>query len=209
MADQSVPSLSLTTTADAVVANPVDVAEVERGDLWRAQLGDPRAFARLMERHEPRLRAFVSRMSGGNPAIVDDMMQDTYLRVFRSLPSFLLGGPARFSTWLFTIAARVVIDERRSAWSRLVGHDEIDEVVDRRSGPFAEVEARQLRRRVDRALLDVSEALRAAFVLRVFCELSEAETAAALRIDVGTVKSRVSRVRAHIRRALDGGGSQW
>jgi len=195
------------TAALVRVADEETAVAQEQGHqfLRRAQLGDPRAFAALMAHHEVRLRAFVARMCGGNAAIIDDMMQNTYLRVFKALPSFLLAGHATFRTWLFTIAARVVIDERRSAWARLVSSDDLSRFVDRRPSQSDALDARELRTKVDRALLDLSEPLRAAFVLRVFCELSEAETAEALRVDVGTVKSRVSRARAYVRQALEAG----
>lgn len=193
-------SLVAAVDADVVVA----AREVDRTTLLRAQLGDPRAFATIVRLYEPRVRLFVGRMCGGNPAIVDDMLQDTFLRVFRGLHGFLFDGRAQLSTWIMTIATRTVIDERRRAWSRLTGDPDVERLVDKSVGPEGVAASAQLRRRVDLALLDVSEPLRAAFALRVFCELSEQETADVLGVDVGTVKSRVSRVRAHLRRELGG-----
>ena len=196
-------ALTLTGTADATAGPPSTTSrELDRFTLTRAQLGDPRAFSTLVRLYEARVRAFVVRMCGGNPALADDMLQETFLRVFRSLPGFVFEGRAKLSTWIMTLATRTVIDDRRRAWSRLTMDDQIQEIADRRSGPGEHADAAALRRTIDRALLDVSEPLRATFALRIFCELSEAETAEVMGVDVGTVKSRVSRVREHLRRAL-------
>jgi len=197
MTTKALAPFSATTKTTALPAR-----ELDRATLARAQLGDPIAFGTLVGLYEGRVRAFVSRMCGGNAALTDDMLQETFLRVFRSLPGFLFDGRARLSTWIMTIATRAVIDDRRRVWSRFTADEDVERMVDRSAGPDAWAEAAVLRRAIDRALLDVSEPLRATFTLRVFCELSEEETAEVLRIDLGTVKSRVSRVRDHLRRAL-------
>jgi RNA polymerase sigma-70 factor (ECF subfamily) len=176
--------------------------ELDRFTVWRAKLGDPRAFATLVGSYEPRVRAFVSRMCGGDHALVDDMMQETFLRVFRSLRRFSFDGDAKLSTWIMTIATRTVIDDRRRTKRRARLAWYLEAVVDVGTGPDEHAEAAATRQRIDRALLDLSEPIQATFTLRVFCELSEAETAAVMGIDVGTVKSRVSRCREYLRCCL-------
>jgi len=176
--------------------------EVDRLTVWRAKLGDPRAFARLVGLYEPRVRAFVSRMCGGDQIMVDDVIQDTFLGVFRALPRFSFDGEALLSTWIMTIARRTVIDDRRRAGRRARLASSLATMDPPVVGPGEHAEATAMRRQIDRALLDVSEDVQATFTLRVFCELSEAETAEVMGIDVGTVKSRVSRCRAHLRTCL-------
>lgn len=202
MSDEVVKSGALAAASSGAVAAPA--RELARAVVVRIQRGDPRAFGLLVAQYQERVHAFVLRMCGGNDALADDMAQETFLRVFRSMHGFDFDGSARLSTWIFTIATRTVIDDRRRAWSRVLCSEDIQDVVDRAPGPERYTEANLLRRRVDRALLDVAEPLRAAFVLRVFAELSEEETAAVLGVELGTVKSRLSRVRDHLRRAIGG-----
>jgi RNA polymerase sigma-70 factor (ECF subfamily) len=125
-----------------------------------------------------------------------DVAQETFMRVFRALPDWDPRGSARLSTWILTVATRAAIDElrKRTPTGALV------DVVD--SAPPPPTELRSLRHAIERALGELVPEFRAVFVLREFHELSYQEIAGALDIDVGTVKSRLSRARAELRVAL-------
>jgi RNA polymerase sigma-70 factor (ECF subfamily) len=180
--------------------------ELDEVTLRRAQRGDARAFRVLVELYHVRVYSLLWRMlerSHGS-ARVEELTQETFLRVFRSLDGFDARGPARLSTWVLTIATRLALNERRR---KLLAPTALREVVD--GGTVLEDAASALDRRhqVERlreAIDGLTPDHRAVVVLREYHELEYSEIAEALEIDVGTVKSRLSRARAALRDALGG-----
>lgn len=179
-------------------------AELDELTIARAQRGDARARRDLVERYQRPVFALLSRMmhSRDLPPGVEDLAQETFLRVFRALGSFDRDGPAKLSTWILTIASNLAIDairKRRVPIQPLdAGHDPV--------GPGrsdAEAERLRLAEVLRRAIDDLSPDHRAAFLLREYHEFEYAEIASALDIDLGTVKSRLSRARAALRRSLE------
>src|SRR5215831_16089459 len=98
-------------------------AEPELDDLTlaRAQRGDEPACRTLVERYQRPVFALLGRMCGH--ARVEDLAQETFLRVFRALPRFDRSGPARLSTWILTVATRLALDELRRRPLRTVELD--------------------------------------------------------------------------------------
>src|SRR5262245_42484489 len=86
--------------------------ELDQVTLARAQRGDEGACRTLVVTYQRPVFALLSRILRRN---VDDLAQETFLRVFRALPRFRPAGPARLSTWILTIATRLAIDELRAA----------------------------------------------------------------------------------------------
>ncbi len=84
----------------------------ERRLLDRCLAGDEDACARLVDAHARMVGTVIWRATGDH-RIVEDLAQDTFLRVFRALPSF--DRRAKLSTWIYTIAHRVAIDHLRKA----------------------------------------------------------------------------------------------
>ena len=158
-----------------------------------------RAQHALVTRYEAPVFALLSRMLPGRPrALVEDLAQDTFLKVFSSIPRFRTDGSARLSSWILTIASRVAIDHLRKEKVRARLHlvkDEGQEQPD-------VVGAREIRERVTAALDALNPEQRATFVLRQFHDLSLDEIARAEGTNVGTVKSRLSRAKAQLRAAL-------
>lgn len=178
--------------------------EIDDVTLARARRGDAAACRALVVCYQRAVFAHLSRMVGpsGQAALVEDLAQETFLRVFRALPSFSPTGPARPSTWILTIATRVAIDLLRKARPQVsLEHAELSSSERTDAG----AERRQLRDRLERALDTLSPEMRAAFVLRAFHEWSHDEIAAALEVEVGTVKSRISRARERLKQALEDG----
>lgn len=178
------------------VANPDEIDEIT---LRRAATGDRAASRVLVERYQHRVFALASRMLSRAPvATVEDIAQDTFLQVFRRLGGFDPGGPARLSTWILTIAARRAIDELRKQRPALIAAPE------RAGGQRADERAnrREVIEAIEAALADLSPELRAAFLLREYHGLEYTEIATSLGIDLGTVKSRLSRARAALREKL-------
>lgn len=186
----------------AVTPRPPD--ELDELTLARAQRGDPRARRDLVIRYQRPVFALLSRMLHGrtNLAAVEDLAQETFLRVFRALPGFVRDGPARLSTWILTIASRLAIDELRRKQLDITPLDHASEPP----GPAAadaDAERARLAATLQQAIDGLSPEFRAAFLLREYHELEYAEIADSLQIDLGTVKSRLSRARAALRRALE------
>jgi RNA polymerase sigma-70 factor (ECF subfamily) len=128
---------------------------------------------------------------------VADLVQDSLVRVLQALPRFDLAGPARLSTWILTIATRVVLNDRR----RVTPPDaklEPSACID----PATAVADVELGTAIANAVLELPENQRIAFVLRTYHDLDYGEIAEALDVDVGTIKSRLSRARAAVRDTL-------
>ena len=166
--------------------------------------GDRRAFDLLVTRH----RRAVYRLcwsASGNPADADDAAQETFVRVYRSLPSY---DPARpFGPWLRKIAWNCGLSVRRdgNAGVPRISGSEAPEAVDPAPGPEESAEGSEERRRVTDAMAGLPAELRTVLVLRAVEGLSYAEIAAAAGIPAGTVMSRLSRARERLLAALAAG----
>jgi RNA polymerase sigma-70 factor (ECF subfamily) len=82
--------------------------------LRRAQRGDEQAWRALIERFQAPVHALIWRLLAGRARHrVEDLVQETFVRVLRALPGFELAGPASLSTWILTIATRLTLNELR------------------------------------------------------------------------------------------------
>jgi RNA polymerase sigma-70 factor (ECF subfamily) len=177
--------------------------ELDELTLLRAQRGDRAAQAALIEQYQRAVFALLSRMLGHQRALVEDLAQETFLRVLRALPGFDAQGPARLCTWILTIATRLALDQvRRSArWTR-------EDAAEAGGAPLPlprpdqDAHRRAIGAELVRAVEELPPPFRAAFLLREAHGLSYDQIAEALEIDVGTVKSRLARARATLQEAL-------
>jgi RNA polymerase sigma-70 factor (ECF subfamily) len=166
--------------------------------LRRAQRGDERAWRDLVERFQQPVHALIWRLMAGRARHrVEDLVQETFVRVLRALPGFDPEGPASLSTWILTIATRLALNElRRPEASALaeepVAHERADDDADRR----------RLAAAIAAGVAQLPPAQRAVLVLREYHDLDYAEIATVLELDVGTVKSRLARARAALREHL-------
>ncbi len=128
---------------------------------------------------------------------MDDALQETYLRAFRALPRFR--GEAALATWLYRIAYNACLDELRNT-RRVVPLDSVRERVDPRPGAAETIPARQ---ELAVALAALPPADRAAVLLVDAQGFDYRSAAEVLGIPEGTIASRLSRARAHLRRFLD------
>lgn len=172
--------------------------ELDDLTVRRAQRQDAAACRALVAHYQAPVFALLGRMLGsGRRATVEDLAQDTFLAVFQRLPSFVPVGPARLSTWILTIASRRAIDELRRRRPTPIAAVEL--TADPR--PDA-IDRRALAAAIDRAVDGLAPEFRAAFLLRELHGLDYGEIAAALDIEVGTVRSRLNRARLALRAAL-------
>ena len=148
--------------------------------------GDADAVRPLIERYQRPLAAMLQRALGRTPD-VDDVFQETWIRVVRSAHRY--DPEQRFSAWLFAIAWNLVKDR----WARRVATDDVDLVTipSRERSPEELAVASDRAERVREVVARLPERLAQAVLLRFFEELSEKEVAERLGIPVGTVKSRI------------------
>lgn len=192
----------MTSTVTALrIARATD-AEPDADTVVAAARGERWAQAVVLDRYAQPVWALVCRVLGraGRGHLAEDISQDALLAVLRSLPRYEPQIPSRFGAWVLTIAARTALSEirrRRELAPMIEIADDDAPAPDRRA------EGRDLERAVSIAVDGLSPEFRAAFVLRAYHELGYAEIAAALGIDIGTVKSRLWRARAQLQAALD------
>lgn len=128
-----------------------------------------------------------------NPTEAEDAAQDIFVKAYQQLPSFK--GEAQFSTWIYRIAVNHCLDLQRKRARQAT--EPIDQVPDPVGDPSPQqsLEQKDLAKRL---LAGLSEAERAALVLRESQGLSYEEIAVVLKISVDAVKSRLKRARESI-----------
>lgn len=184
-------------------AQTADRAQLDAPTLARARRGESAACRALVERYQHAVFALLTRMlrPAGRGEWVEDLAQETFLRVFRALPGFSPSGPARLSSWILTIASRLAIDELRRRRPVPLAPDTPAQVAGtERTDAGAERQA--MRQMIERALARVDPPGRAALLLLACHGKSYREIAAGFGLPVGTIKSRIARARQTLRRAL-------
>lgn len=176
----------------------------ERDMIERASRGDAAAFNHLMAQHERRMYAVALRMCG-NREDAQDCLQEAMLRVYRAIGGFK--GQSSFSTWVYRITMNTCLDELRRKKNRQ--NTSLDNLLDMGWSPADESNApekqamrSELRRNLNRAIQELPEEMRSAVVLRDIQGFSYDEIARMLEINVGTIKSRISRGREKLREKL-------
>ena len=169
-----------------------------------AAKGNTLAFEELVRLHEKKVYALALRMCG-NSEDAADAAQEAFLSAWKGLPSFR--GEAGFSTWLYRLASNAAIDQLRKG-KRQREEASLDDgelpldVPDRQPGPQEAAESTELQKAVADGLGELSEDHRQILLMREYQELSYDEIAQALDVDLGTVKSRISRARRALRKIL-------
>ena len=163
--------------------------------------GNLSVLATFYDRHGERVRRFVGRATG-NPSLVDDITQDTFLALTSAASRYDSGRPVR--NLLVGIAGKLILRERRrvAITARILG--ELKSWIgdaDQRT-PEGAAEASQHLRRYDRALARLSHDKRVTIVMCDLEGMSGAEIAEALEIPVGTVWTRLHKARRELRRSV-------
>ena len=175
--------------------------EEEYAVIRRVCAGDTDAFEALVTAYQKQVYNLALR-TVGNEEDAAEMTQEAFLRAYRSLGSFR--GDSKFSVWLYRLTTNICIDFLRSRGRRptvsLTAADEDEEpqeldVADDRFDPVQSLERAELRRAVQRGLASLPEDYRRILMLRELSGLSYAEIGQVLRLEEGTVKSRLFRAR--------------
>ena len=165
-----------------------------------AAKGRTEAFEELVRLHEKKVYALTLRMCG-NPEDARDAAQEAFLSAWRGLPSFR--GEAGFSTWLYRLASNAAIDQlRRNRRQREEDSLDAGEMDAPDQSPGPQEAGSELQRAVADGLASLSEDHRRILLLREYQQLSYDEIAQTLDMDLGTVKSRISRARRALRKIL-------
>jgi RNA polymerase sigma-70 factor (ECF subfamily) len=174
------------------------IPRVEKADLVaRCREGDQEAFRELFRTHREDVARLVYRMRGPS-ADLEDLVQEVFLQVHRSLPDFR--GDSRFSTWLYRLTVNVVLMHRRSVRSRPQLVPEIADLPPPDSRPLPDEQvARGRRVAAFRTLVDrLSEKKRTVFVLHELQGLAPAEIARIVGAPVLTVRTRLFYARREV-----------
>lgn len=183
----------------------MDRDEQDAALVEAARDGDRAAFAALLARHQPLLLAFCRRALGDDGR-AEDAAQEAVLQALLSLDR--LRHSERFGSWLVGIGLNVCRRGQRGqgrearSWEALLGGRCFPEPVDATPGPADLAEAAELRAWVHRAVAGLPSGQRAAVILHYLAGLTQAETAAHLGVEVGTIKTRLHKARANLRRSL-------
>ena len=177
--------------------------------------GEGAAFERLVTERSGDVYALLYRLTADSEE-ARDLTQETFLRAFQSISRFR--GEANVKTWLYRIAINQARNRwrwwrrrRREATVSLDGSDRPDEQAlsgrlrnDAAVDPEQETLAHEREQHPREALLGLRRSYREAVILRDVEGFSYEEIATTLRINIGTVKSRLSRGRLELRKKLEG-----
>ncbi|MGH9722371.1 MAG: RNA polymerase sigma factor [Bryobacteraceae bacterium] len=191
-----------------VVRSPLDP---DLSLVKRCLAGDDTAWEDLVHGHTRRVYALCYRFTGKDSE-AQDLTQEVFLRIFRSLKSYRSDEGA-FVTWLSRLTRNLLIDHyRRTRQERVTDSIEeqlpvIEETVSASARPEGLVAGREASELVQSGLLKLSPELREAVILRDLQEMEYREMARVLGIPEGTVKSRINRGRAELGRVLKKSGA--
>lgn len=174
--------------------------ETDQQLVRRAQRGDTRAFDLLVLKYQGRIATLVSRFVA-NPAEVEDVVQEAFIKAFRALPKFR--GESAFYTWLYRIASNAAKNHLVAKGRRPTSDADIDEAEYFEHGealrdaenPENQLFGEELASVVKSALEALPDDLRTALTLREFEGLSYEDIAEVMECPVGTVRSRIFRAR--------------
>jgi RNA polymerase sigma-70 factor (ECF subfamily) len=176
--------------------------EIDQQLVERAQRGDKRAFELLVLKYQRKLGRLLSRFVR-DPAEVEDVTQEAFIKAYRALPSFR--GDSAFYTWLYRIGINtaknyLVALGRRAPTTTGFDNEEAEGFEDAEqlrdsNTPESELEGKEIAATVNRAMDALPADLRTAITLREIEGLSYEEIANVMNCPVGTVRSRIFRAR--------------
>ncbi len=183
--------------------------EVDQQLVERVQGGDKHAFDLLVIKYQRKLARLLSQYIR-DPAEVEDVVQEAFIKAYRAMPSFR--GESAFYTWLYRIgintAKNFLVSQGRKL-PTLQGFDNEDAedfednaLLKEVNTPESELMSQQIAQTVNQTLDSLPDELRTAIVLREIDGLSYEEIANIMNCPIGTVRSRIFRAREAISEQL-------
>ena len=164
--------------------------------------GESQAFETLVLTYQHRIFSIAARMLGDS-AEAEEVAQEVFLRVHRSIQDFR--GEAKLSTWLYAITSRLCLNRLKSGGRQhRAGEAPLMKIADPHPDAGAILEASEMETALHRAIAELDEERRIVVVLRDLHGLSYEEIAAALKLELGTVRSRLHRARMEIKERVKG-----
>lgn len=181
----------------------------EQDLILALQRGDESAFAELIARHEKKVYNLCLRMLA-NEHDAEEAAQDAFLALWRSIGDFR--GESSLSTWLYRLASNACIDlmrkNRRAANDVSIETEEGTwEIADESATPHEELERKEQLRSVREGLDALPPEYRQVLILRELQQLSYQEIVDVTGLELGTVKSRISRARQLLKNYLTASGN--
>lgn len=159
-----------------------------------AQHDNRHAFAVLVRRHQSDIRSSLRRLTRGDEALADDLAQETFTRAYRSIRHFR--GVASFRTWLFRIAYRCFLSDRRRP------REDADEIAEHHAITRDATEAHDFMADFELAMRELSPAQRDAVHFSLQRGFAHPEIAEIMGLPLGTVKTHVLRGRQKLQELL-------
>ncbi len=192
-----------------MISRQINEDQNELSLIQKARNGDQRAFTELIRRYEDMVYNFSYKVCR-NKEKAEQTLQDTFINVYKNISSFR--GNSKFSTWLYTIVTNNCLMSRRKRklddlW---ISYDEPPaEGVEPKEfaawdpSPAELLMDKELREKMDAAILKLPQDYRIVFVLRDIEGRSAEETAKILKLSIPAVKSRLRRARVFLRNELN------
>ena len=183
-------------------AEPMPMALTDRELLERSRARDEHAFAALVGRHQSLLVNYLTRMLGSRER-AEDLAQETFVRFYRHLDRYQEQGT--LTAFLLRIATNLVRsrERRRQRWRLLQPVFALGEKQRTHPSPQADALASEAQQKVLDAIAGLELRYRAPLVMREIEGLSYRQIAVALETSEGTIKSRLHRARALLKRSLE------
>ena len=180
--------------------------DADQALVARVQRGDQQAFNLLVEKYQRKLARLLQRLIR-DPAEVEDVTQETFIRAYRALPAFR--GDSAFYTWLYRIGVNTAKNHliamgRRAPTTTGVepdeaeGREEAAESLRDINTPDRVLMSKEIAETVNAAIGELPEELRTAIQLRELDGLTYEEISAIMECPIGTVRSRIFRAREAI-----------
>jgi RNA polymerase sigma-70 factor (ECF subfamily) len=198
------------------LASAIGITTEDAALIADLKAGSEAAFGVLIAQYHQPLYSLIAR-SLNDPADAADITQEVFIKVFRSIRGF--HGEASLRTWLYRIALHEASNQRRW-WSRhkkqeitIDSPSESDDdesaglclsatLADHGDSPFDHAAQAEIRERVEAALRQLPEAFRTVVILREIEGFAYEEISEILNVNLGTVKSRLTRGRSALRALL-------
>lgn len=199
-------------TALGNLASVIDIHPEESAVVAQLKAGSEEAFAWLIATYHQPVYSLIARTipAGSDPA---DITQEVFVKIYRGISGF--HGGASLRTWIYRIALHEALNQRRW-WSRHRRQEVTieadvgssgdgqplclkDTLVDEHKSPFELAAQNEVQAKVEAALQQIPDAFRAVVVLRDLEGFTYEEIAEILNVNLGTVKSRLMRGRAHLK----------
>jgi RNA polymerase sigma-70 factor, ECF subfamily len=167
--------------------------------IARAKTGDKHAFKIIYETFYKRIYRYCS-IQVNNNEVAKDLCQETFIKAWKSLPTFTLEKGGTMQAFLFRIARNLIIDlSRKKKEYSLAEYTEVETNEDF----YDDFEKKQTINNIKKSLKELDETDRQIIILRYFEELSTEETAKVIGMNHGALRVRVHRVLKKLKDILE------